>query len=49
MAYCDNTSQGVSVQLISNKGWNAASDEAAERQVDLYSTALKEWLLMMMS
>lgn len=36
MAYCDNTSQGVSVKLISSKGWNAASDEAVECQVDLY-------------
>ncbi len=35
MAYCDNASQGVSVKLISNKGRNAASDEAAECQVDL--------------
>lgn len=41
MAYCDNTSQGVSVKLISNKRWNAAPDEAAECQVDLYRTALR--------
>lgn len=34
MAYCDTTSQGVSVKLITNTGWNASSDEAAERQVD---------------
>lgn len=35
MAYCDTASQGVSVKLISNKGWNAPCDEASESQVDL--------------
>lgn len=36
--YCDKVVQGVPVKLISNKGWNAASDEA-ECQVDLYTSA----------
>lgn len=40
MAYCDITSQGVSVKLISNKGWNAAADEVLECQVDLSRSAL---------
>lgn len=40
--YCDKAAQGVSVKLISNKGWNAASDAEAERQVDLYTSA--SWL-----
>lgn len=39
MTYCDNTLQGVFVKLIANKGWSVASDEAAERQVDLYRSA----------
>lgn len=41
MAYCDITSQGVSVKLISNKGWNAAADEVLECQVDLSRSALR--------
>lgn len=41
MAYCDITSQGVSARLISNKGWNTASDEVLECQVDLNRSALR--------
>lgn len=37
--YCDMAVQGVSVKLISNKGWNVASDEEVECQVDLYTRA----------
>lgn len=39
--YCDTAAQGVSVKLISNKGWNGASDEEVGCQVDFYTSAYR--------